>query len=94
MVWGVVVDVRLEGDAGACGVGSEKMRAPGEGRQSHEGVSPIRLGISDVSSCYQRFIIVVYLRSRNYRASKESLFVDAQKLQSAECSAVASLAQP
>lgn len=36
----------LEGDAGDCASGSEKMRAPGDGCESHEGVCPMTLGIA------------------------------------------------
>jgi len=36
----------LEGDAGDCASGSENMRAPGDGCESHEGVCAMTLGIA------------------------------------------------
>lgn len=38
--------VFFDGDAGGCDSGSEKIRAPGDGCESHEGVCPMTLGIA------------------------------------------------
>jgi hypothetical protein len=42
-------DARFDGEEGDCGAGSEKIFAPGDGRESHGGVLPMTLGIVDES---------------------------------------------
>jgi hypothetical protein len=85
-----MVEVRLEGDGGACGEGSEKMREPGEGRLSHGGVSLMRLGMSNVTRVSSR----VSWLAHGARLEVERFVCDAPKRADAADVQVASYTSP
>lgn len=56
--WDCTYDVLFEGEIGDCGSGSENIFAPGDGRESHDGVYPITLGILIEIAGLERYCMI------------------------------------